>query len=138
MYTFVFWFNNSVSLKSGHSQIKDYVGNITASYNNGYGGIDLRFEFKDKKDISILFPNSDIAKEYTKVDCINLLTESEFNINNINNKSNQNFYSLQTRNANKYFMFKVYYEDSNSKRVSDEYDLSSLDIQTRVYKNYEF
>ena len=49
LYTFVFWFDNSVSLKSGHSQIKDYVGNITASYNNGYGGIDLRFEFKDKK-----------------------------------------------------------------------------------------
>ena len=138
LYTFVSWFDDSVTLKSDHSKIRDYIGNIATSYNKGYGGIDLRFEFKEKKDISILFPGSEIVKEYTKVDYINLLTESEFNINNIDNKSNQNIYSLQTRNASKYFMFKVYYEDSNSKRVSDEYDLSSLDIQTRVYKNYEF
>ena len=130
--------DNSVSLKSGHSQIKDYVGNITASYNNGYGGIDLRFEFKDKKDISILFPNSDIAKEYTKVDCINLRTESEFNIVNISKETNQNFYTLQTRDTSRYFVFKVYYEKTDNKRSSDEYDLSSLDVKTRDYQNYEF
>ena len=138
LYTFVFWFDNSVSLKSGHSQIKDYVGNITASYNNGYGGIDLRFEFKDKKDISILFPDSDIAKEYTKVDCINLRTKSEFNIVNISKETNQNFYTLQTRDTSRYFMFKVYYEKTDNKRSSDEYDLSSLDVKTRDYQNYEF
>ena len=139
LYTFVLRFDNSVSLKSDHLKIKDYVGNITTSYNNGYGGIDLRFEFKDKKDISILFPNSDIAKEYTKVDCINLRTESEFNIIEISNdETNPNFYTLQTRDTGRYFMFKVYYEKADNKHSSDEYDLSSLNVETRDYQNYKF
>ena len=139
LYTFVLRFDNSVSLKSDHLKIKDYVGNITTSYNNGYGGIDLRFEFKDKKDISILFPDSDIAKEYTKVDCINLRTESEFNIIEISNdETNPNFYTLQTRDTGRYFMFKVYYEKADNKHSSDEYDLSSLNVETRDYQNYKF
>ena len=103
-----------------------------------YDNVISCFEFKDKKDISILFPDSDIAKEYTKVDCINLRTESEFNIVNISKETNQNFYTLQTRDTSRYFMFKVYYEKTDNKRSSDEYDLSSIDVETRDYKNYEF
>ena len=138
LYTFVSWFDDYVTLKTDHSKIRDYIGSITISYNNGYAGIDLRFEFKDKKDISILFPESELTREYAKVDYINLLTESEFNIDKIGKKSNQNFYTLQLRDTSKYFMFKVHYEDSHSKRLTDEYDSSSLEIQTRVYQNYKF
>ena len=67
LYTFVLWFDNSVSLKSDHLKIKDYVGNITASYNNGYGGIDLRFEFKDKKISQFYFLTVILQKNIQKL-----------------------------------------------------------------------
>ena len=67
LYTFVLRFDNSVSLKSDHLKIKDYVGNITTSYNNGYGGIDLNLNSKIKKISQFYFLTVILQKNIQKL-----------------------------------------------------------------------
>ena len=138
LYTFVHWFDESVFETSTHSKIRDYIGTITTSYNKGFAGVDLRFEFKNKKDISALFPGSESVSSFTNVSCINLLSDSEFSITGISNDGSENYYTLETKNTDKYFKFVIYYAKASSNRKSDVYKLPSLNVRTRDYQNYEF